>query len=122
MTDLLKKLEEDHEKVFIDKYDDWKVLLDNINNDIRKNINTLGIPSNMYEDKLFTYDEFCRVYMEKIKEVFKIKNDYTEKEIDKVVYDMVVDKMNKIKDVNVNVIYREFLIDFNKNYTLGRYV
>ena len=111
-----------HEKSFIEKYDGWKEMMDSINNNIRHNINTLGIPASMFENDLFTYNDFCQTYIKKIEFYFIKNQQLTADEIDIIVNEMIVEKLDIIKKSNLDVMNFSFLQDFNKNYALGRYV
>lgn len=122
VEEMLKIIQSNHDDSFVDNYNDWNNIVKTMNSDIEKYINSIGLESSIFRDKLYSYDEFCKLYVENIKIVYKQKNQLDQSDINDVIKALTSNKINEINTDNLDEYNVMFLNEFKTNNAIGRYV
>lgn len=122
LEETLNFIQNNHEESFVNNYDHWCEVVELINKDIEKYIISINLDCSLFKEQLYSYNEFCSLYVENIKTIANKKHNLEQSDINLVIKSLILNKIDIIKQYNMTDYNINFIKEFTKNNVIGRYV
>jgi len=121
LEETLNFIQNNHEESFVNNYDHWSEVVELINKDIEKYIISINLDCSLFKEQLYSYNEFCSLYVESIKTIANKKHNLEQSDINLVIKSLILNKIDIIKQYNMTDYNINFIKEFTKNNVIGRY-